>query len=57
VEKRRAKGPFESVDLSADRRLGNVKAFSGPGELTLLGYRHEVFELVDRRPHRTILWN
>ena len=53
--RRCSKGPFESADLSADRRLGDVRGVSAAGGLTLLGYRHEVLELVDRRLHRTIL--
>jgi hypothetical protein len=36
---------LEATDLSADGRLGNRDASSGPRELPLLGHRHEVREL------------
>jgi hypothetical protein len=44
-EQRRAQLHLQRPDRRGETRLGDVQAFGGPGEVALLGHRHEVFEL------------
>jgi hypothetical protein len=38
------------MDLAAQRRLGNAQLLGGPGEVSLLGDRHEVAQMAEFHP-------
>src|SRR3954463_5030283 len=42
VEQANAEFLFEIENLARERRLGQMEAFSGPGEVELLGHRDEI---------------
>ena len=55
MKERGAQGSLEPTDLGTHRRLGDVEAFGGPGEMTVIGDGHEVLELMKLRSHSQTL--